>query len=150
MARSEAAQPPARRARPAAGTRQQRLAPRLLIADDTTDTRQLYADYFSGRGFTVVTAHDGAAAIRVALEQIPHVIVMDLAMPQFDGITALRRIKADPRTAHTRVILLTGYPHKAVERGAYDAGADRFLTKPCLPQDLERHVKDLHRPRRSA
>ena len=130
--------------------RRSRRPPVILIADDTTDTRELYVDHFSRRGFAVVTAHDGAAAVRVALDHVPDVIVMDLAMPQIDGITALRRIKADARTARTRVILLTGYPHKAVERGALNAGADRFLTKPCLPEDLERHVKELQRPRRSA
>jgi two-component system cell cycle response regulator DivK len=125
-----------------------RRPPNNQIADDTTDTPDLYADYFSSRGFTVVTAHDGAAAVRVALDHVPDVIVMDLAMPQFDGITAIRRIRADPRTARTPVILLTGYPHQAVERGALTAGASRFLTKPCLPEDLERHVKEVRRPPR--
>jgi CheY-like chemotaxis protein len=66
-------------------------------------------------------------------------------MPQFDGLTAIRRIKAHPRAAQTRQILLTGYPQKAVERGALNAGADRFLTKPCVPEELERHVKELGR-----
>ena len=127
-----------------------RRQPLLLIADDTSDVRDLYAQYFSRRGFTVVTADDGAAAIRLALDHIPDVIVMDLAMPQFDGITAIRRIKADPRTWRTRVILLTGYPHKTIERGALEAGADTFLMKPCLPEELERHVKGLRRDRRSA
>ena len=138
--------------RPSTGTarpRPSRRPPVILIADDTTDARELYAEYFSNRGFTAITAHDGAAAVRIALEHVPDVIVMDLAMPEFDGITALRRIKADPRTNRTRVILLTGYPRKAVERGAYQAGADRFLTKPCLPEELERHVKELRRQRRS-
>jgi CheY-like chemotaxis protein len=69
-------------------------------------------------------------------------------MPQFDGLTAMRRIKADARLAGTRVILLTGYPHRAVERGALQAGADRFLTKPCLPEVLERHIAELRRPSR--
>ena len=91
----------------------------------------------------VITAHDGETAVQMALDHVPDVIVMDLAMPQIDGITAIKRIKADPRTAHTRVILLTGYPRTAIERGALQAGADRFLTKPCLPQELERHVREL-------
>jgi CheY-like chemotaxis protein len=128
--------------------RSPRRRPLILIADDTTDTRELYADYFSRRRFTVVTAHDGAAAINVALDHVPDVIVMDLAMPQFDGLTAIRRIKSDARMRRTRIILLTGYPQKAIERGALEAGADRFLTKPCLPEDLERHVNEVRRPRR--
>jgi two-component system, cell cycle response regulator DivK len=130
--------------------RSTRRPPVILIADDTTDTRDLYADYFGSRGFTVVTAHDGARAVEAALEHVPDVMVMDLAMPQIDGITAIRRIKADPRTERSRVILLTGYPHKAIERGALEAGADLFLTKPCLPEVLERYVNRLRRPRHSA
>jgi CheY-like chemotaxis protein len=153
MARS-AAQRQDGEARPSPGQPLKRRSPRrqrvILIADDNTDTRELYADYFGRRGFIVVTAHDGAAAIRVALDHTPDVIVMDLAMPQFDGITAIQRIKADPRTARTRVILLTGYPYRTLERGALAAGADRFLTKPCLPGELERHVGELRQPRPSS
>jgi two-component system, cell cycle response regulator DivK len=123
--------------------------PVILIADDTTDARELYAAYFRSRGFNVVTAHDGAAVIQVALAEQPDVIVMDLAMPQFDGITATERIKGYARMRRTRVILLTGYPYEAVDRRALEAGADRFLTKPCLPEVLERHVNELRRPKGS-
>jgi CheY-like chemotaxis protein len=61
--------------------RTRRRPPVILIADDSIDTRELYAIYFQSRGFSVVTAHDGAAAIQVALDHEPDVIVMDLAMP---------------------------------------------------------------------
>jgi two-component system, cell cycle response regulator DivK len=93
-----------------------------------------------------VTANDGENAVRVALDQRPHVIVMDLSMPRLDGIDATRRIKRDRRARRGRVIILTGYPYKAIERGALESGADMFLTKPCLPEDLERHVRDLLKP----
>ena len=129
--------------------RQASRQPLILIADDTTDVRELYAEYFAKRGFRVVTAHDGTTAVEVALDMAPDVVVMDLAMPQIDGVTAIRRIRANERTRPSCVILLTGYPRKAVEQGALEAGADRFLTKPCLPEDLERHVKELRRQRRS-
>jgi len=136
---------PLSRPRPRPSTRR---PPVVLIADDTTDTRDLYAEYFGGRGFRVVTAADGASAVQAALDHEPDVIVMDLAMPQIDGITAIRRIKADGSMQRSRVILLTGYPHRVVERAAFEAGADLFLTKPCLPEVLERHVNRLRRPRR--
>ena len=128
--------------------RSTRRPPVILIADDTTDTRDLYAEYFDARGFTVVTARDGVSAVQAALEHVPDVIVMDLAMPQIDGITAIRRIKADARTLRSRVILLTGYLHRVVEWGALEAGADLFLTKPCLPDVLEGYVNRLRRRRR--
>jgi two-component system, cell cycle response regulator DivK len=120
--------------------------PVILIADDTTDSRDLYTEYFEARGFSVVTARDGANAVEVALEHVPEVIVMDLAMPQIDGITAIQRIKADARMQQTRVILLTGY-HFALERSALEAGADLFLRKPCLPERLESHVNALRQER---
>jgi CheY-like chemotaxis protein len=121
--------------------------PTILIADDTTDTRELYAAYFRIRGFLVFTAADGAAAVQVALEQVPDAIVMDLAMPHYDGLVATQRIKDDPRTRGTRVILLTGYPMSSVSPEASKVGVDRYLTKPCLPEELERHVNELRRPK---
>jgi len=133
---------PRRGRRPSAPRR-----PTILIADDTTDTRELYAEYFGSRGFTVVTAADGTLAIQAALDHQPDVIVMDLAMPHIDGITATRLIKADARTLQSRVILLTGYTGMAVERDPLGAGADLFVTKPCLPDHLERHVNRLRRRR---
>jgi CheY-like chemotaxis protein len=115
----------------------------VLIADDTADTRELYGLYFRTLGFTVVTAVDGQAAIDAALEHRPDVVVMDLAMPRIDGITATEHLKRDARTQKTPIILLTGYPQRAIERGAIEAGVDVFLTKPCLPEELELHIRRL-------
>ena len=120
-----------------------RRQPLVLVADDTADVRDLYSMYLTSRGFRVLTAQDGAVAIQTALDHRPDVIVMDLAMPQLDGITAAQRIKANAGTRQTRVILLTGYPNYAIERDARERGIDRFLTKPCLPEELERHVNEL-------
>jgi CheY-like chemotaxis protein len=140
---------PAPSSRSRSSQRSRRRRPTILIADDTTDTRELYAEHFRTRGFTVVTAHDGVAAVQAALEHVPDVVVMDLAMPQIDGLTATRKIKQEPHTRRTRVILLTGYPMETVARKASEAGVDRYLTKPCLPHDLERHVNELRRPKGS-
>jgi two-component system cell cycle response regulator DivK len=118
----------------------------VLIVDDSRDAREIYAAYLNHRGFRTYTSPDGSAAIDMALEYRPDVVVMDLTMPYIDGITALRRLKTHPRTKQIPVILLTGYPSKAIERGAIEAGAEIFLTKPCLPEDLERHVRDLLNP----
>jgi len=111
--------------------------------DDTADVREMYGEYFTARGFRVTTARDGEAGISTATHQPPDVIVMDLSMPRIDGITAIKHLKADARTRKVPVILLTGYPYKAIEDGALEAGADAFMTKPCLPEDLERQVQQL-------
>jgi two-component system cell cycle response regulator DivK len=115
----------------------------VLIADDTVDAREMYSFHLSALGFTVVTASDGEEAIGMALAQRPDIIVMDLSMPRVDGLTAVRRLKQDARTKGTPVILLTGYPLRAIEQGVLGAGVDVFLTKPCLPEDLEANVRRL-------
>jgi CheY-like chemotaxis protein len=101
----------------------------------------MYAAYLSHAGFGIFTAHDGAAAVNIAIQVQPDVIVMDLSMPTLDGIAATQRIRQHPRTRQIPVILLTGYPQRAIERGALEAGVTVFLTKPCLPEDLETHVR---------
>jgi two-component system cell cycle response regulator DivK len=115
----------------------------ILIVDDTSDTRELYSLYLTGKGFKVPTARDGFTGIDAADRLQPDVIVMDLSMPDLDGIEATRRLKADPRTSHIPVLILTAHPMRAVQRGALAGGPDGFLTKPCLPEDLEQHVRRL-------
>jgi two-component system cell cycle response regulator DivK len=115
----------------------------VLIADDTRDARELYGLYLTHQGFSVELAADGVAAVDAAIRLRPDVIVMDLSMPTLDGIAATQRLKAHPRTQSIPVILLTGYPYKAIQRGALEGGVEVFLTKPCLPEDLESHVRRL-------
>jgi two-component system, cell cycle response regulator DivK len=115
----------------------------ILIADDTFDTRELYSFYLIQCGFSVKTVTDGEAAVQTALESLPDVIVLDLSMPRVDGIAATKRIRAQPETRHIPVIVVTGFPHRAAQRDALEAGADVFLGKPCLPEDLARQVQRL-------
>jgi two-component system, cell cycle response regulator DivK len=115
----------------------------ILIVDDVSDTREMYAFYFRKQGFTVFTALDGRNGLDVAMAQRPDVIVMDLSMPGMDGIAVTRAIKRDARVRHIPILILTGYPMRAVQEGVLEAGADGFLTKPCLPDELEQHVRRL-------
>ena len=123
--------------------RNRRRAALVLIVDDSLHTRELYSEYLTYRGLGVLTAPDGEAGLALALAMKPDVIVMDLAMPGLNGITATHRLKDHPRTRRIPVIVLTGYAFRAIQQGALEAGADVFLTKPCLPEDLERSVRDL-------
>ena len=134
---ARALQPRERRRAP---SRRRRL---ILIVDDAADTRELYATYFRFRGFDVVTAPDGDAGIEATVRLKPDVVVMDLAMPRRDGISAAHHLKHHPRTCKIPVVLLTGYGLRAIHEGALETGIDVFLTKPCLPEDLEQHVRTL-------
>jgi CheY-like chemotaxis protein len=111
--------------------------------DDSLHTRDLYAEYLTYRGLGVVTAPEADEGLALARTLKPDVIVMDLAMPGLNGITATHQLKQDARTRRIPVIVLTGYAFRAIEHGALEAGADVFLTKPCLPEDLEARIRDL-------
>ena len=118
----------------------------MLIVDDSLHTRELYTEYLSFRGLGGVSAPDAETGLRLAETLRPDVIVMDIAMPGLNGITATHRLRLNPRTRRIPVIVLTGYAFRAIEHGALEAGADAFLTKPCLPEDLELKIRALLRP----
>ena len=125
---------PARRSRP---------HPRVLIVDDSPYTRELYSEYLTFRGLAVITASDGESGLRLALTTKPDLIVMDLALPGMNGISVVHRLKHDRQTRRIPILVLTGHALRAIQEGALEAGADAFLTKPCLPEDLEDHVRRL-------
>jgi two-component system, cell cycle response regulator DivK len=117
----------------------------VLLVDDAAHTRELYTEYLTFRGLGVLAAADAETALALAQTIRPDAIVMDIAMPRLNGITATHRLKQDPRTRRIPVIVLTGYAFRAIEQGALEAGADAFLTKPCLPEDLELKIREFLR-----
>ena len=103
-------------------------------------------EFLRYRGIGVVAAPEGESGLALARTLRPDVIVMDISMPGVDGITATRRLKQDPRTRPIPIVVLTGYAFRAIEQGALEAGAEVFLTKPCLPEDLEARIRQLLPP----
>jgi len=116
---------------------------RVLLADDSVLTCELFGEYLGARGFEVAVAHDGETAIATAVAAKPDVIVIDLSMPRLDGVAAIRRLKDDARTQGIPVIVLTGHVASPRQHEAQSAGAAAFLTKPCLPEEIERLIGDL-------
>lgn len=114
----------------------------VLIVDDSLHTREMYTEYLTYRGLGVVSAADAESGLALARALRPDAIVMDLAMPGLNGITATHRLKQDARTRRIPVLVLTGYAFRAIQHGALEAGADAFLTKPCLPEDLEARIRE--------
>jgi len=113
----------------------------ILVVDDFTDNREMYAQYLAFRGFRVAEAADGHEALRKAGELMPDLVVMDLSLPGLDGWEATRRLKRDGRTRAIPVIALTGHALDGYSQSARDAGCDSFLIKPCQPQDLENEIR---------
>lgn len=111
---------------------------RVLVADDEALVRSGLAVLLRHEpGFEVVgSAADGLRAVRLAREQRPDVVLMDIRMPGIDGIEATRRLVADPVTASVRVLILTTFDHDANVFAALRAGASGFLPKDTEPDHL--------------
>lgn len=110
--------------------------PLVLVVDDYPDTREMYAEYLDLAGMRAEIAENGRQAVRRALRANPDAIVMDLAMPVLDGWEATRILRADPRTKHIPIVVLTGTSEPDQKKRAEECGANLVLTKPCSPSDL--------------
>ncbi|MBI2207416.1 MAG: response regulator [Candidatus Rokubacteria bacterium] len=117
--------------------------PLILVVDDFPDNREMYADYFRFVGYRVAEAANGQEALEQAEHTVPDAIIMDLSLPGIDGWEATRRLKANPRTKHVPILAVTGHALTGHSKSAAEAGCDMFITKPCLPEALERHVRAL-------
>ena len=118
-------------------------APFVLVADDDKDIRALLRMVLEEDGYEVADAGDGEQALRLALERPPDLCVLDVMMPKLDGITVTSELRATERTREVPIILLSARTHwESVQRGKA-AGADEYLTKPFVPEDLQRSVRSL-------
>ena len=127
--------------------RDDRRRPFVLVADDDRDTRELYRACFDTNGYRTAEAGTGSQAIVSALEIVPDVLLTDYVLPDVNGVTIARRLKADPRTSGIRILMITGYGTADLQKQATAAGIDRVLLKPCLPQAALREVsRTLTRP----
>jgi len=115
----------------------------LLVVDDFDDARLLYAMFFEELGFNVIEASDGQEALAKVAEQRPDLVVMDVAMPRMDGISATSALKGDVETSRIPIVVLTGNVHGAALDRARASGANAVLTKPCTPLELGKTVIDL-------
>ncbi len=113
----------------------------VLVVEDYQDAREMYSEYLRFSGFDVVEASNGFEAIEKATEQMPDIILMDLALPRMDGWEATRRLKADERTKGIPIVALTGHALAGHADSAQKAGCDSFVTKPCLPDALVAEIQ---------
>ena len=116
---------------------------RVLLVDDYPDAREMYSEYLKFSGFDVVEATNGVEALQRAIDTSPDIILMDLSLPVMDGWEATRRLKEDVRTAAIPVVALTGHALAGMFEGAKRAGCDAFVTKPCLPEDLVKEIRNV-------
>jgi len=108
----------------------------VLIADDEDSVVELVRVTLEDERVRVIAAHDGVAALALASEVVPGLILLDVNMPGHDGVEVCRRLRADARFARTPIVMLTAATRPEDVRRALDAGATEYLTKPFSPVRL--------------
>jgi two-component system cell cycle response regulator DivK len=121
----------------------------VLIVEDNHRNLELIQDILELRGFRTLTATSGARGIALAREHDPNLVLMDIQLPDFDGVEALRRLRADSATTRIPVIALTAFAMTADRSRFIDAGFDGYLAKPIDVRMLPDLVREHCRPRDS-
>lgn len=116
---------------------------RVLVVDDSDVIRTLITVNLELEGFEVVTAVDGQDALDKILEVAPDVMTIDVVMPRLDGFDTVARLRADPRTRHLKIAMVTACAQEADLRKGAAVGVDAYVTKPFDPDALVRTVRDL-------
>lgn len=115
----------------------------ILLVDDEPQTRDLLRLMLKRDGYEVFDAEDGYDALKKVKKHHPDIVILDVMMPELDGIEVCERIRADEDVADIPVIMLSARTHtEAVEIGI-TAGATRYLAKPIGRQELLRHVSEV-------
>lgn len=117
--------------------------PLILIADDEPLVTELVSYRLSSRGFEVAVVGDGIQAVAFARRLRPDLVILDAMMPGLDGFAVLKTLKDDPQTATIPVLMLTARKGEKDIVGALTAGADDYLIKPFIPEELVTRVKRL-------
>jgi len=113
----------------------------ILVVDDYPDNRTLLSAWLRGKGFQVVEAEDGKEGVLQANRAHPDLILMDLAMPELDGVEATRQIRERQTTAQTPIFAITAYGTYDVKKDALAAGCNEVFTKPLELESLLNKIK---------
>ena len=115
--------------------------PKVLLADDEPEILELLSLTLGDDDrYEVLLAADGEQALEVCQEQNPEVVFLDVQMPKLDGITVCERLREDPATADTKVVMLTALAQESQIDRALRAGADDYMTKPFSPTAIHRKL----------
>jgi two-component system, cell cycle response regulator DivK len=115
---------------------------RILVVEDNALNLELVREILTDEGYEVLEAADGAAGVAIATSERPALILMDLQLPELDGLEAVRILRADPRLADIPILAVTAHAMKGDDEKARAAGCDGFITKPIQVRDFAAKVAE--------
>lgn len=117
----------------------------ILVVDDFDDTRLLLRTWLERRGFHVIEAQNGKQAIAAAQTSRPDLIIMDVEMPELDGLSATRQIRQMDQLGNVPVLAVSAYGAEQFRDEALAAGCNEYVSTPFEPDELERLIRDFVR-----
>jgi DNA-binding response OmpR family regulator len=124
-----------------------RVAPKVLVVDDEPDAVELIEFNLKAAGYDVVTASDGEEALKKAKAVLPDLVILDLMLPEVDGLEVCKILRRDPATSSMPIIMLTAKAGEIDRVLGLELGADDYVTKPFSPRELVLRVKNLFQRR---
>ncbi len=118
---------------------------KILLVDDEPDILEIVGYNLSAEGYQIITAENGNEAVKIAKKEKPHLIILDVMMPEMDGIEACGKLREIPKLSETIITFLTARGEDYSQMAGFDAGADDYITKPIKPKVLVSKVKALLR-----
>ncbi|MBT8304328.1 MAG: response regulator transcription factor [Bacteroidia bacterium] len=118
---------------------------KILLVDDEPDILEIVGYNLSSEGYQVITAENGTEGVKKAQKQKPHLIILDVMMPEMDGIEACEQLRKLPGLEDVIITFLTARGEDYSQLAGFDAGADDYITKPIKPKVLVSKVKALLR-----
>ena len=118
---------------------------KILLVDDEQDILEIVGYNLTQEGYQIVTAKNGKEAVAKAKKELPQLIIMDVMMPEMDGMEACEHIRKIPELSHTLITFLTARNEDYSQVAGFDAGADDYIAKPIKPKLLVSKVKALLR-----
>jgi CheY-like chemotaxis protein len=115
----------------------------VLVADDEQDILALVTTILERAGYEVLAVRDGAEALAAVRDRRPDLAVLDISMPELDGLEVLRRLRADTATSELPVVLLSAQAQEADVARGFATGASAYVKKPFSPRDLTERVDEL-------
>ncbi|MCZ7546664.1 MAG: response regulator [Anaerolineae bacterium] len=115
---------------------------RILVVEDDFDISNMLRIYFTGQGYDVQVAPRGGDALTLTRQQLPHLIILDIMLPDMDGYAVCKELRTTTRTSHIPIIFLTQRDERSDKIAGLELGADDYITKPFDIEELKYRVKN--------
>ena len=115
----------------------------IMMVDDDPEALRMYRNLFERRGFVMLGAPDANSALEMLQESAPDIFILDVMMPEVNGVQLCQQIRELPEHAHTPVLILSAWGDPKTVEATFAAGANDYLVKPITPQRLQAKVNEL-------